>query len=46
MEEMSEFINAVSNKQQSSISLYDGIETLKLAMRIKEEINGRSIKKI
>jgi len=40
MEEMSEFINAVRNKQQSSISLYDGIETLKLAMRIKEEING------
>ena len=40
MEEMSEFINAVRKKQQSSISLYDGIEALKLAMRIKGEING------
>jgi predicted dehydrogenase len=38
MEEMSEFINAVRKKQQSSISLYDGIEALKLAMRIKGEI--------
>ncbi len=40
MEEMREFISAVKNKRQSSISLYDGIETLKLAMRIKEAIDG------
>lgn len=39
MEEMSEFINAVRKKQQFSISLYDGIEALKLAMRIKGKIN-------
>ena len=40
MEEMSEFITKVKNKRQPFISLYDGIETLKLAMRIKEEIDG------
>lgn len=34
MEEMREFIGAVKNKRHSSISLYGGIETLKLAMRI------------
>lgn len=44
MEEMREFINAVRNKRQSSIPLYDGIETLKLAMRIKDKIDGRRIK--
>ena len=39
MDEMREFIDAVRNKRQSSITLYDGIETLKLAMRIKKEID-------
>jgi len=40
MDEMREFIDSVRNKRQSSITLYDGIETLKLAMRIKKEIDG------
>ncbi|MCK4819073.1 Gfo/Idh/MocA family oxidoreductase, partial [bacterium] len=40
MEEMKEFISAVKNRRQSLISLNDGIETLKLAMRIKEAIDG------
>ena len=38
--EMREFISAVKNRRQSLISLNDGIETLKLAMKIKEAIDG------
>ncbi len=40
VEEMEDFIDAVKSRRQSSIPLSDGIETLKMAMRIKKEIDG------
>ncbi len=44
VEEVREFVDAVRNRRQSSIPLCDGIESLKLAIRIKEEIDGHHIK--
>lgn len=41
LDEMKEFISAVREKHQPIVILYDGIESLKLALKIKEKINGQ-----
>jgi predicted dehydrogenase len=40
LDEMEEFVTSVRQRCQPSVSLDDGIESLKLAMRIKDEIIG------
>ena len=40
MEEMRDFLTGVKNKTKTSVSLHDGVEALKLSIRIKEKIDG------
>jgi len=45
-DEMREFLTCVKNKTKPSVSLHDGVEAMKLAMRIKEEVGGDYIEEI
>ncbi len=45
-DEMREILTCVKNKTKPSVSLQDGVEAMKLAMRIKEELGGDYIEEI